>query len=104
MSNTITVTRSEEPSKIALECKTWLFEPRLDFYGPMRLVLERYSELVRPTPRHKWRGKHWVSGDERVPVSYLKRPTDIPADVVAEAMTRLVEFANRAEIQIGHGR
>lgn len=58
-------------------------------YDGVYLTLTRYMEGTRPTRRHKLKGEMWDSSDERSYHSKLPRPTSIPDDVIAEAMTQL---------------
>jgi hypothetical protein len=53
------------------------------------LVLRDYVEGTRPTKRHKIKGKGWYADDERSYRSELPRPTDIPDDVIDEAVRQI---------------
>ena len=80
----------------ALERKVWKFNCKWDdgYWRescPISARLVYYGEETRATSRHKWRGEFWDSDDERRYHSRLKRPTEIPPDVLAEVIKRIRE-------------
>ena len=81
----ITVERHAEDF---MSVRMWEFEVSGGFSG-LYLRLTRYMEGSRPTKRHKLKGKQWCSSDERHYYSALPRPTEIPADVIDEAMKQI---------------
>lgn len=71
-----------------LMVRSWDFDVSGGYDG-VYLRLTRYTEGTRPTRRHKIKGQQWYSGDERSYCSALPRPTSIPDDVIAEAMSKI---------------
>lgn len=76
--NRVTVGR-EEPCR--LKRKAWTFN-----VWPDKIILERYAEEERQTTRHKWRGDYWEASDERFYNSKIKRPENVPDDVLRDAL------------------
>ena len=81
----ITVERASEDG---LSARVWQFKTSGGYDG-LYLMLVRYMEGTRPTKRHKLQGDQWYSGDERSYCSPLPRPTEIPADVIDDAMRQI---------------
>jgi hypothetical protein len=65
-----------------LSAKIWWFTTHSG-----HLVLRSYMDGSRATTRHKYRGKAWSNCDERS--ASLPRPTDIPDDVIDEAILHI---------------
>jgi hypothetical protein len=75
----------EDLSPDRLRRRLWTFS-----LGSGFLILVRFANEGRPTPRHKFRPvAKWESSDERAYNSQLKRPESIPAWVVDEALKKL---------------
>lgn len=72
-----------------LSRQRWDFRPTHIYGEAFGLVLSSYSIERRDAPRGRFRGAppadRWLSSDERSYTSGLKRPTEIPADVLDEA-------------------
>ena len=84
-----------------LERKLWRFTPSYDYEGRPSLRLCSYHEQTRKSKRHKFSGSQWSYADERKYCSSLYRPTEIPPDVLAEAVSNLVDLAKNPAIYIG---
>lgn len=69
-----------------LSRKFWVFD-----YDSVQLRLLSYHEQERATTRHKFKGPKWDYMDERPYYSKLDRPTEIPADILAEAKASILD-------------
>jgi hypothetical protein len=84
-----------------LERKVWSFDYDLTHRGEFSLRLVGYFEQMRATKRHKFTGNKWVYSDERHYCSQLSRPTEIPSDILAEAISEMQNRAKSATVYIG---
>jgi hypothetical protein len=84
-----------------LERKLWSFDSDLRHSGKFSLRLVGYFEQTRATKRHKFTGKKWSYFDERHHYSNLPRPTEIPSDVLVEAISELQNRVKAATVYIG---
>lgn len=67
------------------------------------MILKFYGEQTRETRRHKFTGPFWDSTDERKYHSKLERPTQIPEDVVTEAIAAAVKSASANSLILAVG-
>lgn len=74
----------ERLNKDRLSRNLWVFR-----WFSARLVLQSYHEEIRETPRHKFKGPKWDSADERNYNSKLARPTEIPAEIMMDAIAKV---------------
>lgn len=81
-----------------LERKVWVF--RLAEHG-MTIRLESYHEQTRASKRHKFQGSSWsyINGTAHFG---LGMPTEIPQDVLAEAIAEMVRLAASPKVYIGY--
>lgn len=77
-------------SEDKLSRQRWTFTETVD-----RIVLTDYAIERRSSPRGRFKspkhGESWSNMDERSYASGISRPTDIPIDVIKEALTRDVD-------------